>query len=54
MTAGVIFGMITLVHIWRIYEEPNLARDPWFVFLTFATAGLALGAWRLVRRSKAS
>ena len=51
IATGVIFALVTLAHIWRIVEEPNLAREPWFVLLTIATALLSIGAWRLARRS---
>jgi hypothetical protein len=54
IVTGVIFGLVTLVHIWRMVEEPNLAREPWFVALTIATAVLTVGAGRLARRSRAS
>ena len=50
MTTGAVFGLITLAHLWRFYEEgPRLATDPWFVLLTVAAAGLSLWAWRLLR-----
>ncbi len=51
IATGVIFGLLTLVHVWRIFEEPPLARDPWFILVTLIAAGLCAGAWRLVRRS---
>jgi hypothetical protein len=54
MATGVVFGLLTLVHVWRIIEEPHLAREPWFMLATAVSAVLCLGAWRLVRRSKAS
>ena len=50
-TTGVVFGLITAVHIWRAMEEgPHLATDPWFVLITIAAAGLSLWAWRVLRR----
>ena len=55
LTTGVLFGLITLVHLWRIIEEwPHLAREPWFVLLTVASAVLSLWAVRLLRLSKQS
>ena len=52
MTTGVLFGLITLAHVWRVIEEDRgLAIDPWFVLLTVATAALCLWAWRLLRLS---
>lgn len=51
IVAGVTFGLLALVHVWRLTLEPHLARDPWFMLVTAAAAGLALGAWRVARRS---
>jgi hypothetical protein len=54
IATGVVFGLLTLVHLWRIAEEPHLASDPWFMLVTVVSAALGLAAWRLVRRSTAS
>ena len=51
IVAGVIFGALALVHVWRMFEEPHLARDPWFILITLVAAALSLAAWRVVRRS---
>ena len=52
MTTGVLFGLITLAHVWRAIEEGgDLASDPWFILLTVAAAALSLWAWRLLRLS---
>jgi hypothetical protein len=49
LTSGVIFLLITLAHVARIVVEgPHLAREPFFVLLTIATAGLSAWAWRVV------
>jgi tellurite resistance protein TehA-like permease len=51
ITTGVIFGLITLAHIWRVMEEgARLTREPWYVLLTIAAAALSLWAGRLVWR----
>ena len=51
-TTGVIFGVLTLVHIWRaVVEGPHLAREPSYVLITLAAAGLCVWAWRLLRAS---
>lgn len=51
ITTGVIFGLLTLVHIWRAVEEgTHLATEPWFVLLTIAAAALCLWAFRLLWR----
>jgi hypothetical protein len=52
MTTGVLFGLITMAHVWRVVEEgPNLATNPWYVLMTLAAAALCLWAWRLLRLS---
>lgn len=54
IATGVLFGLLTLAHVWRIIEEPHLATDPWFVIFTILSAALCFLAWRLVRRSTPS
>jgi hypothetical protein len=52
VTTGLVFGLLTLVHVWRVLEEgPHLARDPSYMLITLAAAALALWAWRLLRQS---
>ena len=52
MTTGVLFGLVTLAHVWRVLVEgPGLMTDPWYILLTVAAAGLCLWAWRLIRLS---
>jgi hypothetical protein len=52
MTTGVLFGLITLAHVWRVIEEGRgLVSDPSFILLTLAAAALCLWAWRLLRLS---
>jgi hypothetical protein len=54
IAAGVVFGLITLVHLWRIAVEPEVVvSDPWFVLLTLAAAALSFMAWRVTRRPAA-
>jgi len=54
MTTGVVFGLLTLAHIWRAGEEPHLATEPWYVLITLAAADLCLWAVLLLRRSPRS
>jgi hypothetical protein len=50
VTAAAVFGLITVVHIWRvIVEGSRLAREPWFVLMTLAAAALCAWAVRLLR-----
>jgi hypothetical protein len=52
MTTGVLFGVLTVAHLWRVFEEgASLATDPWYVLVTLVAATLCLWAWRLVRLS---
>ena len=55
LTTGSGFGLITIVHIWRMTVETGVAgRDPWLVALTVLSAALCLWAGRLfmtVRRA---
>jgi hypothetical protein len=55
ITTGTVFGLITLAHLARVLTEGgHRAKDPVFVLLTLATAGLCGWAWRLLRRSSRS
>ena len=48
-TTGVVFGLITAAHIWRVAEEGrHLATEPSFVLLTATTLALCLWAFRLL------
>jgi hypothetical protein len=53
VTTGVIFGLIVVVHIWRLFIE-NFAplTDPAFVVLTALAVGLCAWSAYLVRRSR--
>ena len=48
-TTGILFAALVLAHIWRLTVEPNLARDPFFVFVTVLAVSMALWAWRVLR-----
>lgn len=55
MTTGTVFGLLALVHLWRILVEGlHLATDPWYVLITVAAGALCLWAWRLLGRSVAT
>jgi hypothetical protein len=51
IATGVVFALLTIVHVGRMVVEPHLASDPWFLLATFVAAALSIAAWRLVRRS---
>ena len=49
---GVVFGLLTAAHIWRVAEEGRyLATQPSFVLITLATTLLCVWAGVLVARS---
>jgi hypothetical protein len=51
-TTGVVFGLITVAHIWRVVAEgTQLAKDPFFILITVLAAGLSVWAASLLRRS---
>ena len=46
---AVVFGLLTVMHIWRVIaESTSLAKDPFFVLLTLISFGLCLWAIRLI------
>ncbi len=49
LTTGSLFALLTLVHLWRITQEPHLATDPGYLLITVASAALSVWAWRLLR-----
>jgi hypothetical protein len=53
MTSGAVFGLLTLSHLVRLMVEGlHLARDPLYVLITLAAAGLCLWALRLLILSR--
>ncbi len=54
IATGVVFGLLTLAHIWRLAVEPHLATDPWFMLFTVVAASLSVAAWRVTRRGPQS
>ena len=55
MTTGAVFGLLTLVHVWRmIAEGPSVAKDPWYALITIIAAALCIWALRLLRPSMRS
>jgi hypothetical protein len=52
ITTGVVFGLLTVAHLLRIaVENPGLGRDPVYLAITAASAGLCGWAWYVARRS---
>jgi hypothetical protein len=51
LITGVIFGLLTFAHIWRVVAEgAHAAGNPWFIGTTIAAAGMCLWAVRLLRQ----
>jgi hypothetical protein len=51
---GIVFGLITLAHVWRAIQEGPGVLNVWWILLTVATAALSVWALRLVRNAKTS
>ena len=52
MTTGVVFALLALAHVWRVFVEGrSLATNPWFIIVTVAATAMSLWAWRLLRPS---
>ena len=56
ITTGVIFGLLTIIHVWRMFSETGFHgdRDPWFVGITLLSAGFCIWAFQLLRKTSRS
>ena len=54
VVTGIMFCLLTLAHVWRMFLEPHLATDPWFLMFTVVAAVLTVVAWRVARRSSSA
>jgi hypothetical protein len=53
ITTGIIFALITVLHIWKaVAEGPGTAKNPLFIVLTLLTTGLSVWAFRLLMSSR--
>jgi len=51
ITTGVIFGLLVVVHVWRvIVEGTQMLRDPWWFLITGLAAALCVWAFTIARR----
>jgi len=48
-TTGVLFLLLTVVHILRAFQETGMARDPWYILITVVCFALSLWALRVFR-----
>ena len=52
---GVVFGLLTAAHVWRIFgENARLAADPFFMIITGLSAALCAWAGWLLWRQRAA
>jgi hypothetical protein len=51
ITTGLVFVLMTLVHVWRVAVEGiQLAKDPHFILFTLIAVGLSVWSWRVLRQ----
>jgi hypothetical protein len=51
ITTGVIFGLLVVLHVWRVVVEgTQLLRDPWWFLITGLAAALCVWAFVMARR----
>jgi len=48
-TAGIVFALLVVAHLWRVAVEGSGVLTGLFVAITVAAAALALWAWRVWR-----
>ena len=52
-TSGSLFGLLALVHVWRIAEEGwGPTTNPWFVAITLVAGALSVWGFRLLWRMR--
>lgn len=49
VTTGVLFGALTVVHVWRAIVERSVLHEPFFIAVTVAGAILCVWAFGLLR-----
>lgn len=52
LTTGVVFGLLTLAHLWRLYVEGPQVADPWFLLFTVMAAAFCSWALFLLKSSR--
>jgi hypothetical protein len=51
VTTGSVFGLLVLVHVWRVIEEgSHLLKEPSYILITLVAAALCVWAWQLLRQ----
>ena len=54
ITTGAIFGLLVVAHIWRMFVEGHLARQPEYLVITLVAAALSIWAARLAWSSRSA
>jgi hypothetical protein len=50
-TTGVLFLLLTVIHILRFFQEAGMARDPWYWLITLLAFALSVWALTLLRKA---
>ena len=45
--SGSVFGLLAIVHVWRMVVETSVMHNPWFLLITLVAAALSIWSWRL-------
>ncbi len=54
LTTGSLFGLLTIVHIWRMVVETGAAKEPFLIAITVLSALLCVWAGRLLAMSRST
>ena len=54
LTTGSLFGLLAIVHVWRMVVESGAAKEPWVVGMTVLSAALCVWAGRLLTVSRST
>jgi hypothetical protein len=49
-TAGTVFALLVVVHVWRIAAEGPGVLNPFFIGVTVIAAALSIWAWQVYRK----
>ncbi|MEP6507312.1 MAG: hypothetical protein ABJC63_03730 [Gemmatimonadales bacterium] len=52
VTTGLVFGLLAIAHVWRVYEEGSAVANPWFIGITVAAAAISIWAFNLARKAR--
>jgi hypothetical protein len=52
ITTGVLFGLLTILHMWRVITEGSHVADAWMILITALTTALFVWACVLLARSR--